>query len=145
MQGYLNRPEATADILRDGWLHSGDMGYLDQDGFLFVSDRIKDMIIRGGENIYPAEIEGIIHEFPGVAEAAVIGVPDAVYGEAVVAFVVPMPGGSIDAGKLIEHVKENTAPFKAPEKVIMTDSLPKSAVGKILKRELREIASDKAK
>jgi long-chain acyl-CoA synthetase len=135
MQGYLNRPEATADILRDGWLHSGDMGYLDQDGFLFVSDRIKDMIIR----------EGIIHEFPGVAEAAVIGVPDAVYGEAVVAFVVPMPGGSIDAGKLIEHVKENTAPFKAPEKVIMTDSLPKSAVGKILKRELREIASDKAK
>jgi long-chain acyl-CoA synthetase len=145
MKGYLNRPEATADILRDGWLHSGDMGYLDEDDFLFVSDRIKDMIIRGGENIYPAEIEGIIHEFSGVAEAAVIGVPDAVYGEAVVAFVVPMPGASIDAGKLIEHVKKNTAPFKAPEKVLMMDSLPKSAVGKILKRELREIASDKAK
>ena len=141
MKGYLNRPEATAETVRDGWLHSGDMGYLDEDGFLFVSDRIKDMIIRGGENIYPAEIEGIIHEYPGVAEAAVIGVPDPVYGEAVVAFIVPMPAKSPDPEGLIEHVKNNTAPFKAPEKVIVTDSLPKSAVGKILKRELREIAA----
>ena len=143
MRGYLNRPEATAETVRDGWLHSGDMGYLDEDGFLFVSDRIKDMIIRGGENIYPAEIEGIIHEFAGVAEAAVIGIPDAVYGEAVVAFIVPMPGKSLEAEAVIAHVKNNTAPFKAPEKVIMVDSLPKSAVGKILKRELREMAAKK--
>ena len=141
MKGYLNRPEATADTVRDGWLHSGDIGYLDEEGFLFVSDRMKDMIIRGGENIYPAEIEGILHEYPGVAEAAVIGVPDPVYGEAVVAFIVPMPSKSPDSDDLIEHVKHNTAPFKAPEKVIVTDSLPKSAVGKILKRELREIAA----
>jgi long-chain acyl-CoA synthetase len=143
MKGYLNRPQATAETIGDGWLHSGDMGYLDEDGFLFVSDRIKDMIIRGGENIYPAEIEGIIHQFAGVAEAAVIGVPDTIYGEAVVAFVVPMPGKSLEVEKIIEHVKANTAPFKAPEKVILTDSLPKSAVGKILKRELREIAAKK--
>jgi long-chain acyl-CoA synthetase len=120
------------------------MGYLDEDGFLFVSDRIKDMIIRGGENIYPAEIEGIIHEFPGVAEAAVIGVPDEVYGESVVAFVVPMPGESLDAEAMIAHVKNNTAPFKAPRKVIMAESLPKSAVGKILKRELRQMAAKEA-
>jgi len=144
MKGYLNRPEATADTLRDGWLYSGDMGYLDENGFLFVSDRIKDMIIRGGENIYPAEIEGIIHEFPGVAEAAVIGVPDEVYGESVVAFVVPMPGESLDAEAMIAHVKNNTAPFKAPRKVIMAESLPKSAVGKILKRELRQMAAKEA-
>lgn len=141
MKGYLNRPEATADTLRNGWLYSGDIGYLDEEGFLFVSDRKKDMIIRGGENIYPAEIEGIIHEFAGVAEAAVIGVPDPLYGEAVVAFVVPMPGESPDAEALIEHVKNKTARFKAPEKVIMAESLPKSAVGKILKRELREMAA----
>ncbi len=143
MKAYLNRPEATADTLQNGWLYSGDIGYLDEDGFLFVSDRMKDMIIRGGENIYPAEIEGIIHEYPGVAEAAVIGVPDPVYGESVVAFVVPMPGESLDADAMIEHVKNNTAPFKAPGKVIMTESLPKSAVGKILKRELREMAAKK--
>jgi acyl-CoA synthetase (AMP-forming)/AMP-acid ligase II len=102
------------------------------------------MIIRGGENIYPAEIEGIIHEFSGVAETAVIGVPDAVYGEAVVAFVVPMPGKALEAEALIAHVKNNTAPFKAPGKVIMAESLPKSAVGKILKRELREMAAKEA-
>lgn len=141
MKGYLNRPEATADTLRGGWLHSGDIGYVDEDGFLFVCDRIKDLIIRGGENIYPAEIEGIIHGFPGVAEAAVIGVPDPVYGEAVVAFIVPMPAKSPDPEALIQHVKNNTAPFKAPEKVILTESLPKSAVGKILKRELRAMAA----
>jgi long-chain acyl-CoA synthetase len=141
MRGYLNRPEATADTLRNGWLHSGDIGYLDEDGFLFISDRKKDMIIRGGENIYPAELEGIIHEFPGVAESAVIGVPNPVYGESVVAFIVPMPGASIDAEMMIAHVKNKTAAFKAPEKVIMVESLPKSAVGKILKRELRQMAA----
>ena len=134
-------PQVNGLDLGTGWLHSGDIGYLDEEGFLFVSDRIKDMIIRGGENVYPAEIEGIIHEYPGVAEAAVIGVPDPVYGEAVVAFVVPMPAQSPDPDGLIEHVRNNTAPFKAPEKVIVTDSLPKSAVGKILKRELREMAA----
>jgi len=144
MKGYLNRPEATADTLRNGWLYSGDIGYLDEDGFLFVSDRKKDMVIRGGENIYPAEIEGVIHEFAGVAEAAVIGIPDPVYGESVMAFVVPMPDESLNAEAIIEHVKNNTAPFKAPEKIIMTESLPKSAVGKILKRELREMAAREA-
>jgi long-chain acyl-CoA synthetase len=145
MKGYHNRPQATAETLRDGWLHSGDIGYLDEDGFLFVSDRKKDMIIRGGENIYPAELEAIVHEFPGVAEAAVIGVPDPVYGEAVVAFVVSMPGQSPDVEKMIAYVKNNTAPFKAPQKIILVDALPKSAVGKILKRELREMAAKATK
>lgn len=144
MKAYLNRPEETAAILLNGWLHSGDIGYLDEEGFLYVCDRMKDMIIRGGENIYPAELEGIIHEYPGVAEAAVIGEPDPVYGESVTAFVVPMPGKSLDAQAVIDHVKRKTAPFKAPKKVTFVEALPKSAVGKILKRELRELAIKEA-
>jgi len=141
MQGYHNRPEDTATILRNGWLHTGDIGYLDEDGFLFVVDRKKDMIIRGGENIFPAELEAVLHEHPNVAEAAIVGVPDPVYGENVVAFVVAKPGTSPAESELIDHVKKSVAPFKAPSRVHFIQALPKSSIGKILRRELRDKAT----
>ena len=141
MQGYHNRPDETAEIMRGGWLHTGDIGYLDEEGYLFVVDRKKDMIIRGGENIYPAELEGVLHEHPAVAEAAVVGVPDPVYGENVVAFVVSKPGVEVNEQELIDHVRSQTAPFKAPSRVHFIQALPKSSIGKILRRELRDKAT----
>jgi long-chain acyl-CoA synthetase len=104
MQGYHNRLDETAEILRGGWLHTGDIGYLDDEGYLFVVDRKKDMIIRGGENIFPAELEAVLHQHPAVAEAAVVGVPDPLYGENVVAFVVPKAGQTLTEEEVIEHV-----------------------------------------
>lgn len=142
MQGYHNRPEETAQILRDGWLHTGDVGYLDDDGFLFVVDRKKDMIIRGGENIYPAELEAVLHEHPSIADAAVVGVPDEVYGENVVAFVVVRPDAQLSETDVIEHVCGQVAKFKAPNRVHFVPSLPKSSIGKILRRVLREQAAE---
>jgi len=141
MQGYHNRPEESAQILRGGWLHTGDVGYLDDEGYLFVVDRKKDMIIRGGENIYPAELEAVLHEHPGVAEAAVVGVPDPVYGENVVAFVVPKPGAKLTEQEVIEHVGRLVAHFKAPSRVHFLEALPKSSIGKILRRVLRDKAA----
>jgi long-chain acyl-CoA synthetase len=141
MRGYHNRPEESEQILRGGWLHTGDVGYLDPDGYLFVVDRKKDMIIRGGENIYPAELEAVLHEHPAVAEAAVIGVPDEVYGENVVAFVVVKPGAQVSAAEVIDHVCRQVAPFKAPSQVYFLPGLPKSNLGKILRRVLREKAT----
>jgi acyl-CoA synthetase (AMP-forming)/AMP-acid ligase II len=141
MKGYLNREDETQKTIRDGWLHTGDIGYLDGDGFLFVVDRKKDMIIRGGENIYPAELEAVLHEHPHVAEAAVVGVPDAVYGENVVAFVVAAPGASLTETVVVEHVCRHVARFKAPTRVHFVSALPKSNIGKILRRVLREKAA----
>ena len=140
MKGYYNMPEETEKTLRGGWLHTGDIGYLNEDGFLFVSDRKKDMIIRGGENIYPVEIENIIYGYAGVAEVAVIGTPDPVYGENIVAYVVPKPGVEIQSEKLINYIKTKTSSFKTPSKIYFADAIPKSTVGKILKKELREQA-----
>jgi len=137
MKGYHNRPEETAKALRGGWLHTGDVGYLDEKGFLFIVDRKKDLIIRGGENIYPAELEDVLYGHPQVAEAAVVGEPDEVYGESVVAFVVPTAGSSPTEAEIISFVKQHTSSFKAPSKVWFLRSLPKSGVGKILRRELR--------
>lgn len=142
MKGYLNRPEATDEAIRDGWLHTGDVGYLDDDGFLFVVDRKKDMIIKGGENIYPAEIEKYIYELEEVAEAAVIGVPHAVYGEEVIAYVVLRSGAELTTDKIIEHVASRTSKFRAPAEIHFLPSLPKSGVGKILRRELRAQAAE---
>ena len=142
MLGYLNRPEATAEAIRDGWLHTGDVGYLDEDGFLFIVDRKKDMIIRGGENIYPAELESVLYEHPSVAEAAVVGAPDPVYGERVVAYVVKKQGEEVDEAELIGFVKNRTTSFKTPSAVRFLKALPKSGVGKILRRELRELAAE---
>jgi long-chain acyl-CoA synthetase len=144
MQGYHNRPDETEKIMRGGWLHTGDVGYLDDDGYLFVVDRKKDMIIRGGENIFPAELEAVLHEHPAVAEAAVVGVPDEIYGESVVAFVVIKPGAQATEAELIEHVGTHVARFKSPSRIHFLSTLPKGGIGKILRRELRDKAAEMA-
>ncbi|MBT3311949.1 MAG: AMP-binding protein [Desulfobacterales bacterium] len=138
MKGYLNRPEATTETIVDGWLHTGDVGYLDEKGFLFITDRKKDMIIRGGENIYPCELEEVMYQHPAVAEAAVVGTPDPVYGENVIGFVVLKQGEKATAEDIIEFMKTSISKFKVPSEINFLDALPKSSVGKILKRELRE-------
>ena len=138
MLGYYKNPEETAAALRGGWLHTGDAGYLDEEGYLFITDRFKDMIIKGGYNIYPSEIEGYLEEHPAVGEVAVIGIPDQKYGEEIMAFVVPAPGQDIDEGGLMEFAKSRMTPFKAPSRVQFVDGLPKSLVGKVLKKELRK-------
>ena len=139
MKGYWNKPAETAEVLRNGWLHTGDVGYADEDGYLYITDRKKDLIIRGGENIYPKEIENVLHRHPQVLEAGVIGVPDAVYGEVVKAFVVLKCAGATSEEELINFCKENLPTYKRPKSIQLMDSLPKSAVGKILRRELRNI------
>jgi long-chain acyl-CoA synthetase len=137
MTGYHNNPEATARAFAGGWFHTGDLGYLDEDGFLFIVDRIKDLIIRGGYNVYPREIEEVIYAHPAVAEAAVIGVPDAMMGEEVRAIVAVKAGQSVTEAELIEFVKQRVAAYKYPRGVEFRDSLPKNATGKILKKDLR--------
>jgi len=139
MVGYWNMEEATANaITPDGWFRSGDAGYLDADGYLYIHDRIKDMIISGGENIYPAEVESALMSHPAVADVAVIGVPDARWGEAVKAIVVRVPEGELSEQELIEFGREQLAHFKCPSSVDWTDALPRNPSGKILKTELRE-------
>jgi long-chain acyl-CoA synthetase len=138
MQGYLNRPEATRDSIRDGWLHTGDIGYMDEDGYFFIVDRSKDMIIRGGENIYPREIEEVIYAFEGVHECAVIGVPDDVRGEDVLALVVPKTAITLDLEALAEHAAERLARYKLPRRFEVRDELPKTPTGKISKGPLRD-------
>ncbi len=137
MIGYHDNPEATAKAFASGWFHTGDLGYLDEDGFLFIVDRIKDLIIRGGYNVYPREVEEVIYAHPAVAEAAVIGVPDPKLGEEVRAVVAVKAGQSVTEAELIEFVKERAAAYKYPRTVEFRDSLPKNATGKILKKELR--------
>lgn len=139
MKGYWNKPEETAEVLRNGWLHTGDIGYADGEGYLYITDRKKDLIIRGGENIYPKEIENVLHEHPQVLEAGVIGIPDPVYGEAVKAFVVLKTENAATEEQLMTYCKENLPTCKRPKSIRLMDSLPKSAVGKILRRELRKI------
>jgi long-chain acyl-CoA synthetase len=137
MQGYWNKPEQTAQVLRDGWYHSGDLGYLDQEGYLFLVDRSKDMIVSGGENVYSTEVEETLYKHPMVLEAAVFGVPDPRWGEAVYAVVVPR--GEVRPEELIAHCREHIAGYKVPKQVeLRQDPLPKSGPGKILKRQLRD-------
>jgi long-chain acyl-CoA synthetase len=136
MQGYYNRPDATAAALSDGWLHTGDIGYRDSDGFFFLVDRKKDMIIRGGENIYPREIEDVLLEHPAVQAAAVIGRPDEVRGEEVHAVVVLQPGSAL--ADVEEHCRARLAGFKVPSTWQVVDELPKTSTGKIDKKPLRE-------
>jgi long-chain acyl-CoA synthetase len=137
MIGYHNQPEATAKAFAGGWFHTGDLGYLDEDGFLFIVDRIKDLIIRGGYNVYPREVEEVLYSHPAVAEAAVVGVPDPRLGEEVRAIVAVKPGQSVTEAELIAFVKERAAAYKYPRTIEFRDSLPKNATGKILKKELR--------
>ncbi|MBW8814746.1 MAG: long-chain-fatty-acid--CoA ligase [Caulobacterales bacterium] len=139
MAGYWNRPEATAETIRpDGWLRTGDAGYRDADGFFFVHDRVKDMIVSGGENVYPAEVENAILGCPGVADAAVIGVPDERWGEAVKAIVVKAPGADPKPADIIAWARQRIAGFKAPKSVDFVDALPRNPSGKVLRRELRK-------
>ncbi|PRZ43922.1 acyl-CoA synthetase (AMP-forming)/AMP-acid ligase II [Antricoccus suffuscus] len=137
MLGYWNKPAETAEALRGGWMHTGDVGYFDRSGYLYVVDRLKDMIVSGGENVYSAEVEKVLALHPAVASCAVIGVPDDDWGERVHAVVVLRPGAQVTAGELREHCGAHIARYKAPRTVFFTDALPVSAVGKILKRELR--------
>ncbi|GAA5093931.1 long-chain-fatty-acid--CoA ligase [Nocardia iowensis] len=139
MLGYWNRPEATADIISaDGWIHTGDAGWIDQDGYVYICDRIKDMIIIGGENIYPAEVENAIVGHPAVREAAVVGVPDDRWGETVHAFVALVPGRTVTQRELVLFLRDKLASFKHPRHVEFVDYLPRNASGKILRRKLRE-------
>ena len=139
MAGYWNRPEATAETIRaDGWLRTGDAGYQDENGFFFVHDRVKDMIVSGGENVYPAEVENAILGCPGVADAAVIGVPDERWGEAVKAIIVAAPGAQPDPADIIAWARQRIAGFKAPKTVEFVDVLPRNPSGKVLRRELRK-------
>ena len=138
MAGYWRNPEATASAIRDGWLWTGDMGALDADGFLALKDRSKDMIISGGSNIYPREVEEVLLHAPGVAEVAVVGAHDAEWGEVVVAFVVPAEGAALDVEQLDAYCLEHIARFKRPKRYVLVDSLPKNNYGKVLKTELRE-------
>jgi len=138
MKGYWGRPEASAEALRGGWLHTGDVGHLDADGYLYITDRKKDMIISGGANIYPRELEEVICTHPAVHEVAVIGVPDQKWGEAVKAMVVLRPGQRASEAEIVEHCRRSLASYKKPASVDFLPELPKNAYGKVLKRELRE-------
>jgi long-chain acyl-CoA synthetase len=139
MVGYWGKPQETAStVLEDGWLRTGDAGYLDEEGYLYLHDRIKDMVVSGGENIYPAEVENVLLLAPGVADAAVIGVPDDKWGETVKAVVVPSAQGSVDTEALIEFCRQRLAHYKCPTSVDVVDALPRNPSGKVLKRELRD-------
>jgi acyl-CoA synthetase (AMP-forming)/AMP-acid ligase II len=139
MSGYWGKPdESAAAITSDGWLRSGDGGHVDADGYVYVTDRIKDVIISGGENIYPAEIERVLAEHPDVAGVAVIGVPDDRWGEVPKAVVVAAPGKEINGAALIEYCRERLAGFKCPKSVETREKLPRNLTGKVLKKELRK-------
>jgi len=138
MLGYWERPVETAEALRGGWMHTGDGGYLDEDGFVYVCDRMKDMIITGGENVYSAEVESVLTQFPGVANCAVIGVPDEKWGERVHAVVVAAPGASVTLAEVRAFCAERIAGFKTPKSLEVVESLPLSGAGKVLKTELRK-------
>jgi long-chain acyl-CoA synthetase len=138
MAGYWRKDDETsATINRDGWLRTGDAGYFDAEGYLYLHDRIKDMIVSGAENVYPAEVENVLLSHPSIADAAVIGVPDERWGETVKAIVVVAPGHTLDAKSVMEHCRSRLAHYKCPTSVDATDALPRNPSGKILKRELR--------
>ena len=136
MKGYLNRPEATAEVMRDGWFRTGDLARRDEDGYYYIVDRSKDMIIRGGFNVYPREIEEVLITHPAVSLAAVIGVPHESHGEEIKAFVIRNAGAAVTEDELVAWGKEQMAAYKYPRVVVFVDALPMTATGKILKREL---------
>jgi long-chain acyl-CoA synthetase len=147
MRGYWRSPEATAQALRDGWLHTGDVGYLDEDGYLFIVDRQKDLIIRGGFNVYPRDVEDALVEHPSVQMAAVVGRPDVVHGEEIVAFVAPAPEAAVSPAELIAWAREHIGAYKYPREVHLVESIPLTTVGKIDRKMLRaqlESAADAA-
>jgi long-chain acyl-CoA synthetase len=137
MAGYWNRPEATARAIRDGWYHTGDAGYVDEEGFLYIRDRIKDLVITGGENVYPAEVENAVLAHPGVADVAVIGVPDPTWGEIVLAAIVVKAGQTVEDDELRSTVRARLAGFKVPRRIERVDALPRNGAGKVTKEVLR--------
>jgi long-chain acyl-CoA synthetase len=136
MKGYYKRPEATAEVMNDGWFRSGDLARRDEDGFYYIVDRAKDMIIRGGFNVYPREVEEVLMTHEAVSLAAVVGVPHESHGEEIKAFVILNEGASVTGDDLVAWAKEQMAPYKYPREVVVTESLPMTSTGKILKREL---------
>ena len=137
--GYWKLPDATASTIDpDGWLHTGDAAIMDADGYIYIQDRIKDMIITGGENVYPAQVESAIYGHPAIAEVAVIGIPSEKWGEEVKACVVAKPGHEIDPDSVIAYARENVAAFKAPKSIDVIPEMPRNASGKILRRQLRD-------
>jgi long-chain acyl-CoA synthetase len=136
MKGYLNQPEATAQALRGGWLHTGDLARMDEDDYIYIVDRKKDMIIRGGYNVYPREIEEVLYQHPAVLEVAVVGVPHPDLGEEVCAVVVPRQDVAVTPEELRLFVKERVAPYKYPRQIRLAQELPKTTTGKILKRQI---------
>jgi len=141
MLGYYRNPTATAEAIRDGWLHTGDLATVDADGFIYIHGRLKDMIISGGENIYPAEVEAVLNAHPDISESAVIGVPDARWGETQVAYIVPVAGAAPSAEEIVAHCKAHLASYKKPSRVVVVDALPRTPTGKVKKFELRETFS----
>ena len=142
MKGYLNLPEATAKALRGGWLHTGDMAYIDEDGFIFIVDRLKDMIITAGENVYPREIEELLYQHPAIRECAVVGVPDKLRGQAIAAYVALRPGMTATKPELRKFIRGKVANYKLPKYFMFMDQLPKNGTGKIMKRLLQERATE---
>jgi acyl-CoA synthetase (AMP-forming)/AMP-acid ligase II len=138
MRGYWNQPEASAEALRGGWMHTGDAGYLDEAGYLFIQDRVKDMIVSGGENVYPREVEEVLFQHPAVADAAVFGVPDPQWGEAVKAIIVLREGMTATEAEIMEFCRGRLGGYKRPRSVEFRPDLPRNPSGKVLKRELRD-------
>jgi long-chain acyl-CoA synthetase len=136
LKGYYKNPEATLTAFRGGWFHTGDVGYRDQDGYFFIVDRKSDMIIRGGENIYPREIDEVLYQHSAIAAAATIGIPDPLYGEEVAAFVVLKDGMKVSEEELISYCTERLADYKCPKSIRLVKEIPKGPTGKLLKREL---------
>jgi long-chain acyl-CoA synthetase len=146
MKGYLDNPEATREAFWEGgWFRSGDIGLFDDNGYLFIVDRLKDMIITGGENVYPREVEEVLFTSDEVEECAVIGIPDREWGERVVAFIIPRPGKAFDKSELHAYLKSRLSPFKVPKEYRLVSDLPKNPAGKILKRELKKLAQESGK
>ena len=139
MKGYLRNPEETSNTIRNGWLHSGDLGRFDDEGYLYIVDRKKDMIIRGGENIYPIEIEEVLYQLPEILEAAVVGMPHEVYGEVPKAFVVLKEGKALTEADILNYMKTQLAKYKVPAEIEFIASLPRNASGKVLKHTLRPV------
>ena len=138
MSGYWKRPEATAKAIRDGWYHTGDAGFVDAEGFLHIRDRIKDMLISGGENVYPAEVENAILAHPAVADVAVIGIPDETWGEVGLAAVVLKAGAGAGEDEIKATVRERLAGYKVPKRVVYLEALPRNGAGKVTKDVLRK-------
>ena len=144
MQGYWNKPDETAKTMRGEWLLTGDVGHADDEGYLYITDRKKDMLLVNGINVYPREIEERIYQFPGIKEAAVIGVPDSRRGEMPVAFVSMNEGATLDEKALLQFLRDKLADYKIPKRVTALPALPRNATGKILKTSLRQMAQPSA-